>query len=280
MRLWSEGLFEPGRTVNESLTEAAKRSDLAVFVLTADDTRDSRAIAKSSLGANLLFELGFLSGLLGLSRVFVVLPNDSRNLDLPSDLSGIVYFRLNSNQAFDLPTMVAPVAAAITKLLAEIVPRTTPSPEFPSCFISYSWNDKEFANRLCEDLEQVGVQCWLDAKELTVGASISGTIRKAIQAHDRVVVVLSQASVRSSWVRQEIKNASRLEQARKTPVLFPISLDQSLFLPSGKPHLAYLRDRLVLDFSGWRDQAKYQKAFSSLVRDLSVSASLEAERKR
>src|SRR6266545_881960 len=55
--LWSESAFHPGKTVAESLTEVADRSDFAVFVITGDDvpTTGQRPWAPRP---NVIFELG------------------------------------------------------------------------------------------------------------------------------------------------------------------------------------------------------------------------------
>ena len=58
--LWSEAAFHPGKTVVESLTEVADRSDFAVFILVADDVSANRE-SRWSPRPNVIFELGFLT---------------------------------------------------------------------------------------------------------------------------------------------------------------------------------------------------------------------------
>jgi len=43
--------------------------------------------------------------------------------------------------------------------------------KFYSCFISYSFKDQEFADRLYADLQAKGVRCYLASKDIQVGAS-------------------------------------------------------------------------------------------------------------
>jgi hypothetical protein len=97
--------------------------------------------------------------------------------------------------------------------------------------------------------------------------------------HDKVLLVLSRSSVRSSWVDLEIQKAFDLESARKSTVLFPLRLDDAVFAVADRPEFNRLRDRLILDFSNWQNGAQYQKAFSRLVRDLAINASVESERR-
>jgi hypothetical protein len=272
--LWPEGSFHPGKTAVESLTEVADRSDFAVFVMTTDDPSSTRG-SRRSPRPNAVFELGFLAGRLGLSRVFVV--GDPGKVALPSDLAGTMHISLGTGKSLDPSAAVAPVAAVIRRGMAEVRPRQDRPIEYYSCFISYSWNDKDFAANLHDDLQAVGVRCWLDAKDMKTGDSLSEQIGRAIQAHDKVLLVLSEASVRSAWVSLEVRNAIQLERDRRKTVLFPIRLDDAVLTISGLRELGQLKDKYICDFSNWHDKEQYQRTFSRLVRDLAISASVESE---
>lgn len=124
----------------------------------------------------------------------------------------------------------------------------------------------------------MGVRCWLDAKELKVGDNLAEQIARAIQAHDKVLLVLSEASARSSWVRIEVKNALQLERERRKTVLFPLRVDDAVLSVSGVPEIDRLKEKYIGDFSDWQDQSRYKPAFSRLVRDLAISASVESGR--
>jgi hypothetical protein len=276
--LWSEGAFQPGKTVIDSLTELADRADFAIFVLTADDVVFSRKASSRKSSLNVVFEIGFLAGRIGLPRTFII-GADLEYVALPSDLAGVMYIALPTQRASDLRATIAPAAAAIRKVIAEVGSRAERSSEFFSCFISYSWSDKDFAARLHDDLQKVGVRCWLDAKEIRVGDRAPEHIDRAIQAHDKLLLVLSNASIRSAWVRAEIRKAFELEHARRSTVLFPVRLDDAVFASEDAAEITQLGDRFIIDFSGWQDQTQYQRAFSRLVRDLSISASVESERR-
>jgi predicted nucleotide-binding protein len=272
--LWPEAAFHPGKTVVESLTEVADQSDFAVFVMSADDVSSTRG-SRWSPRPNAVFELGFLAGRLGLSRIFVVV--DRGTVALPSDLAGTMYVNLARGESSDLSAAVAPAAVVILRAMATIELRPDRPIEYYSCFISYSWEDKAFAARLHDDLQDVGVRCWLDVKEMKVGDSLIEQIEKAIQATDKVLLVLSEASVRSSWVKHEIRNALQLERDRRKTVLFPIRLDDSVLNVSGSREVDQLKNKYICDFTEWHDKRRYQRTFSRLVRDLAISASVESE---
>src|SRR5688572_15044265 len=78
--LWSEGAFQLGKTVTESLTEVADRADFAVFVLTGDE--NARALRRGARipSPNVMFEMGFLAGRIGLTRTFIVITDAGRTL--------------------------------------------------------------------------------------------------------------------------------------------------------------------------------------------------------
>jgi uncharacterized protein YjbI with pentapeptide repeats len=76
--------------------------------------------------------------------------------------------------------------------------------EFYSCFISYSTNDQEFAERLHADLQAKGVRCWFAPEEMKAGRKVHEQVDEAIRLHDRLLLILSEASMKSEWVKTEI----------------------------------------------------------------------------
>ena len=91
--------------------------------------------------------------------------------------------------------------------------------EYYSCFISYSTHDQEFAERLHADLQAKGVRCWFAPHDIHGGRKIHKQIDEAIRPHDRRLLILSEDSMKSDWVRTEIAKARRREKEDKR-VLF------------------------------------------------------------
>ena len=81
----------------ESLADAARHSDFAVLIATADDRTDIRGQSRSVARDNVIFELGLFIGALGRERAYMVVDRDD-DLQLPSDLAGLTYlpYRRNS----------------------------------------------------------------------------------------------------------------------------------------------------------------------------------------
>lgn len=273
--VWPEGAFEPGKTTFESLTEVADRSDFAVFLLTANDVVHSRGFSRRIPSDNVVFELGFLAGRLGINRTFIV---SEHNADprLPSDIAGVAYLKFKTTQQKDFSVALAPVAAAIRRTIQKFEPRAQKPVDYYSCFISYSWRDKDFATQLHDDLREVGVRCWLDAKDISPGAVIADEIDKAIQAHDKVLLVLSKDSIRSDWVKHEIRNTLKLEAARRKTVLFPLRLDDAVFTTSNEKEIDSVKQKLIVDFTNWKEKAEYRRAFKSLVQSIAIIAAVES----
>lgn len=141
--------------------------------------------------------------------------------------------------------------------------------QFYSCFISYSSRDEEFAERLRTDLQAKGVRVWFAPHDLPIGARIRPTIDESIRVHEKLLLVLSEASVASQWVEQEVETALAREREQEgRTVLFPIRIDGAVMeSKAGWPALLK-NTRNVGDFTRWKDHDSYQKVFERLLRDL------------
>jgi hypothetical protein len=96
----------------------------------------------------------------------------------------------------------------------------------PRVFLSHSAQDKErFARKLAIELRDRGADVWFDEWELLPGDSLVDKIfEEGLRGAEAFLVVLSQNSVSSRWVREELNAAvvKRIEQQCK---LIPVVLD-------------------------------------------------------
>ena len=69
-------------------------------------------------------------------------------------------------------------------------------------FISYARADREYAVKLAQMLEDVGLSIWLDDR-IAPGSHFDETIESALDSAEKVVVIWSASSVKSQWVRAE-----------------------------------------------------------------------------
>lgn len=97
----------------------------------------------------------------------------------------------------------------------------------PTVFLSYSHRDAAFASDLSERLRADGITPWLDTVEIKVGESIHEKVNEGLRRSDFFAIILSQPSVQSKWVQEELSSASSLEKYRKKGVfLLPILLEE------------------------------------------------------
>jgi uncharacterized protein YjbI with pentapeptide repeats len=140
-----------------------------------------------------------------------------------------------------------------------------------SCFISYSSKDQTFAERLHADLQNKGVRCWFAPHDLPIGAKTWDAIDNAIRLIDKLLVILSEASIASDWVEDEVNKAYAEERDRNETVLFPIRIDDTV-MTTPEPWARKLRDqRNIGDFRQWKKPAEYQRSLERLLRDLKAS---------
>jgi hypothetical protein len=154
--------------------------------------------------------------------------------------------------------------------------------EFYSCFISYSNTDQPFADRLHADLQNRGVRCWFAPKDIQGGRKTHEQIDEAIRVYDKLLLVLSDASMSSNWVKTEIANAGA-RALEKRQMLFPIRLvpferikDWKLFDADRGIDIAHeIREYFIPDFSNWKHHDSYSRALERLLHDLKPLRVLE-----
>ena len=145
--------------------------------------------------------------------------------------------------------------------------RVTPT-RFHSCFLSYSSINLEFVNRLRFDLLNQGVKCSIDREQIPIGNNTRKSIDELIYSHDKFLLVLSEHSVDSPWVGQEVETALARERREERLVVFPVRIDEFVSrVITGWPAAIY-NNRIIGDFTNWQDDFAYADAFERLLKDL------------
>ena len=112
----------------------------------------------------------------------------------------------------------------------------------------------------------------------------------AIRVYDKLLIVLSEASLQSEWVMTELRKARKAERQNGKRKLFPVRLvdmetlrDWECFdadggkdrSPTRQPPLfpsaasaVELREYFIPDFSNWKDHDAFEAAFARLLKDL------------
>lgn len=91
-------------------------------------------------------------------------------------------------------------------------------PAAGSVVLSYAHADRGFVEQLADDLSSQGIAVWWDDR-IGAGEHIDETIVAALDAARTVVVLWSDASVKSEWVRWEANQA--LKSGKLVPVALP-----------------------------------------------------------
>jgi uncharacterized protein YjbI with pentapeptide repeats len=147
---------------------------------------------------------------------------------------------------------------------------------FYSCFLSHSTEDKRFCDLLYKRLVSEHVRIWYAPADMRGGDRMVSQINRAINLHDKMIVVLSEASIGSQWVANEIRWARRREQSTGIQALFPIRLvslealrDWELIDPeTGVDLAADVRGYFVPDFTEWDNRQRFEEQLVALLRDL------------
>jgi hypothetical protein len=159
--------------------------------------------------------------------------------------------------------------AGLPNMFIEYARSLVQSPiEYYTCFLSYSSRDQDFAERLYADLQSKGVRCWFAQEDMKIGDEIRPRIEESIRLYDKLLLVLSEHSLKSTWVEREVVAAFEKEQQQDQRVLFPIRLDESVMQATEAWAADIRRRKHIGDFTRWKQHDDYQQALERLLRDL------------
>jgi hypothetical protein len=148
--------------------------------------------------------------------------------------------------------------------------------QFYSCFISYSSKDEEFARRLHGKMRDAHLRVWFAPEDIQGGKKLHEQVETAIRVYDKLLIVLSEASLQSEWVMDELRKGFKAERDTGKRKLFPVRLVNYETLErwecrdslSGKDLAEEVRQYFIPDFSNWKDHDKFEVAFARLLKDL------------
>jgi hypothetical protein len=142
---------------------------------------------------------------------------------------------------------------------------------FQSCFISYTTENKAFADRLQKALNDNGIDYWYAPEHGRWGEELTTQIDREIKVRDRLILVCSQASLNNSdWVKWEIDRAIEAEKERNKRVIFPVMLDDAL-LAWNHPRASRIREVLAGDFRRATRGRAFETALERLIEGLRAS---------
>ena len=126
-------------------------------------------------------------------------------------------------------------------------------------FISHSYADSKFVEKLRTELIKNGIEVWIDKNILKVGDNIAQKIDNALNEADYIIFVLSKESVNSKWVQLELSTTLNNEISREQLYIIPIIIDDC-DIPFE------LKNRFYADFRG-----QFEEPFNLLLQCLKVA---------
>ena len=157
--------------------------------------------------------------------------------------------------------------AGVSKRLIKEIPKIIAGIKYCSAFVSYGNPNKEFAEKLCKDLEKKGVTCWLYSLDYTPGEKTWREISEKRRGSEKMILICSFQSLIRDAVKKEIE-----QQIDENPdKIVPISLDNiwkedGFSVKRGRIDLKpSLLDRNYADFS---EESRYDEALEILLKGL------------
>ena len=126
-------------------------------------------------------------------------------------------------------------------------------------FISYSRQNIAFAKRLARDLQDAGLDVWIDFRQIKGGDIWREEIFRGINYSEMMVVCLSPQAVESEWVRREILMAHSQHK-----FVVPLMVQPCFDLMPQFDETKQLLDVQIVDF----DALGYDSAFPILLDSL------------
>ena len=113
--------------------------------------------------------------------------------------------------------------------LKAIVSGMTTQKTFSTVFISYSFKDSEFAKKINDSLNNQGIRTFMWEKDAPGGKPLEDIMTSGIGAHDKLLFIASENSIRSKACQFELTTARKKQELSWSSVFFPITIDDYLF---------------------------------------------------
>ena len=126
-------------------------------------------------------------------------------------------------------------------------------------FLSYSSEDKEFAEKLANDLSKYKFPIFFDRWEIKVGDSIVEKINSALGKMTDLVIILSVNSLKSNWVKKELSSGLMKKLKDNSVSILPV-LREKCEIPT------IINDIKYADFT-----QNYEDGFLDLVGGLDLT---------
>lgn len=140
-------------------------------------------------------------------------------------------------------------------------------------FISHSSLDRNVAESVCDILESSGFSCWISfrIKDLQPGKIYTEAINEAIDNSKIFLVLLSNNSISSEQVRQEVICAN--ERQRYGTKIFPVIIDENVDMNAIHKHMGYVL--AGKESVNWYDQSSQEELLNQIAIILNIPSTTE-----
>ena len=125
----------------------------------------------------------------------------------------------------------------------------------PKIFLCHSRDDKDFVERLANDLVNEGCRVWFDKWEIRIGDNIVKAINSGIGESDYLAFIISKSSVESPWVMNEWTSMFIQVVNEKKAKILPILIEDCEVPAILRPY----------KYADLRDPDNYNFSFKELV---------------
>jgi hypothetical protein len=141
-------------------------------------------------------------------------------------------------------------------------------------FISHSSIDKKFARTLKSDLNENGIDTFVDEDSLEIGDSLKERLEVALDESSHFIIILSNNATKSEWVKFELKEALSLFNEKTLAKIIPINyrkceipkeLENLLYGDLSEDIVQVQNDRIKFLTDG------YEKLLPKLIKTLQTS---------
>jgi hypothetical protein len=171
-------------------------------------------------------------------------------------------------------------SAEITDIIYEVYNLKTSKPiQFYSCFISYSHQDEKFARSLHRRLQSDGLHVYFAPHNMLPGKKIKDQIDDAVIQYDKLLLILSEKSIKSNWVMYELRKAYETEINSGQRMLFPVSIVDYEHIRDWKcfddekaiDYAKEVRSYYIPDLKNWKNKTSFNKEYKKLIKALNSS---------
>lgn len=134
--------------------------------------------------------------------------------------------------------------------------------EKPKIFMSYSSEDKEIADDISNKLKEAGFE-FSSSYNLNPGDSIISLTRRNLESSDYLIVLISQAALKSDWVKFEMSEALSKDWFQREITVLPVIIEKCR-IPD------YLKK------SKWIDISKnYIKGIKKMIEQIEIALKID-----